>query len=347
MKKVILVFLLVLGLVSCQQGITGLGERIGGTIILNLEDIVTQRSLLPTQKMDISSYDVYGTLEDDEETFEELNVKPDEELVITNLTSGEWTIKVDGKNEDGIIIGSGKATAEVTPTSQTQASVSVTPIEGEGKLKLQVSWSKEAEEQMVKPKVNGEIIPYGGNSIQLKYDIDSENRIADFADVFKSGYYTLLTYFVDVEDNGDGTFTESAVAGNAEVVRIAADDTTTGKYYYDNINPSAGGDISLTISDELKNPLIIKLTPNYDGKNFIYGDKFEISATTESTTDTVEWTWYVNGKKYKEGETIEYLTKDFPKPRKGKTFFSSISAVGFSNGGTRGGSTTINITTTK
>lgn len=343
MKRILMIGLMIFAIISCKNN--GLGPALGGTVILNLEDTVTQRSILPSESMDIATYDIYGTHEDSSITFEELDVTGT--ITIESLETGEWTIQVDGKNALGSIIGTGSNTVTITPTSQSQVTVTIVPIVGQGTLNLDIDWSVDADNQMDSPIVNSQLFAYSGTIQDLTYSVDLVTRTANYSGLQDQGYYTLLTQFVDDVDNGDGTATQTVVAGNAEIVRIAAGDTSNGAYSYDSINTGALGDVDIVISPELGDPLIIVLTPNVDGIEYSYGDTFTMDATTSSTTDVVDYTWYVNGVEYQTGPTLTYDTTDFPRPKKNQTLFSNISVIGFSNAGIRGGSTSINITTIK
>ena len=347
MKKILfgIMAIAVLAMFSCNN--TGLGPAIGGTVLLSFDDGVTQaRTILPTQSMDLDAYDIYGVHEDGE-IWEHLDVDITGTIVIPDLLSGEWTLTVDGKNDVGTVIGTGSNTVVVTPTSQSQVTIIVTPTVGDGTLNLDVGWSVTADGQMNNPGVLGQLFPYGGTPVDLTYTVDQGAMTANYNGDHGQGYYTLLTQFVDVEDFGDGLGLKvTTVAGNAEVVRIAAGDTSDGTYYYDDINPGNLGEVEIIISPELGEPLIISLTPNVDGTTIDWGDTFTMDATTMSTTDTVEWTWYVNGIEYQVGgATLNYDSADFPKPGFFGSTYQTISCIGYSNAGTRGGSTSVNITT--
>ncbi len=194
------------------------------------------------------------------------------------------------------------------------------------------------------PGVSSTLLSYSGISDTLVYTVDVPTRTANYNGQHAQGYYTLLTQFFDTVDNGNGTFTVTTVAGNAEVVRIAANDTSNGVYSYDGINTGALGDVEIVISPELGDPLVIDLTtPPEEGDILKHGDTFTITASTKSTTDTVDYIWYVNGVEYSAGSgTITVNTKDWPKPKKNETFFANLAVVGFSNAGTRGGSSFVN-----
>ena len=352
MKKILLLGTLLLLMFSCTQ--TGLGPAIGGTVLLSFDDGVTPRSILPVQSMDISTYDIYGVFTSDPtETFEQLNVPITGNIVIIDLYSGDWTITVDGRNAAGDLIGTGSNTVTVTPTSQSQVDIAITPIVGQGTFNFDVTWSLAADTEIralgtnVIPQLNSQLFPYGGLPVDLTFVYTMSSYLAEHDSLQDYGYYTLLTQFVGLEEVTPGVFVQSTVAGNAEVVRIATGDTTNGSYFYDDINTNPIGDIDIVISPELGDPLIIDLTPNVDGLEYTYGDTFTMDATTSSTTDLVDYTWYVNGAEYQTGPNLIYDTRDFPKPKNNQTFFSNISVIGFSNVGTRGGSTSVSITTVK
>lgn len=360
MKKILfgIMALAVLAMFSCNNA--GLGPAIGGTVLLSFDDGVTPaRSMLPTQSMDIATYDIYGVFEDPAETFEQLDVPGTTgTLVIPDLLSGTWTITVNGKNAAGTVIGTGSDTAIVTPTSQGQASVAVTPMTGTGTFDFEVTWTAAVDTEIkdiaplvlggvIVPTVYSQLFPYGGAPADLVFDT-SVALTATSISPQTYGYYTLLTRFAGTEETSPGIFVDSIVAGNAEVVRIASGVTTSGSYLYDDVNTNPVGSIDITISPELGEPLVIDLTPNVDGNVYSYktSDTFTMDATTSSTPDTVDWTWYVNGVEYMTGPTLLYDTQDFPRPGL-VPFKSNISVIGYSNAGTRAGNATVEITTTR
>lgn len=341
MKKIVVSLIILMALigVSCD---VGLGSALGGTVLMSFDDGVSSRSILPTQSMDIATYDINGVHEDGIDTFQELDVTGN--VVISSLQTGEWTIQVDGKNAAGDIIGTGTTVTIVNPSSQVTANISVTPVVGDGTLNIDVDWTVAADSQMDAPGVTSTLLSYTGVPNILAYTMDLPNRTANYVGDHAQGYYTLLTQFVDTVDNGNGTFTVTTVAGNAEVVRIAANDTSNGAYHYDGINTGALGDVEIVISPELGEPLIFDLTtPPAEGDVLNWGDTFSITASTTSTTDIVDYTWYVNGVEYASGSgTITVDTADWPKPKNNETFFANLAVVGFSNAGTRGGSSVVN-----
>jgi hypothetical protein len=341
MKKILMSLMILIALIGVSCNV-GLGTALGGTILMSFDDGVTARSILPTQSMDIATYDINGAHEDGVDTFQELDATGS--ITITSLQTGEWTIQVDGKNAADDIIGTGSTTTIVNPSSQVTANVSVTPVVGNGTLNIDIDWTVAADDLMDAPGVSSTLLSYSGVSDALVYIADVPTRTANYNGLHAQGYYTLLTQFFDTVDNGDGTFTQTTVAGNAEVVRIAANDTSNGAYSYDGINTGALGDVEIIISPELGDPLVIDLTtPPAEGDILKHGDTFTITASTASTDDIVEYTWYVNAVEYSTGSgTITVDTADWRKPKKHETFFANLAVIGFSNGGIRGGSTFVN-----
>ena len=135
MNKILLGLMILMALigVSCD---VGLGSALGGTVLMSFDDGVTARSILPTQSMDIATYDINGVHEDGVDTFQELDVAGT--VIISSLQTGEWTIQVDGKNAAGDIIGTGSTITIVNPSSQVTANVSVTPVAGDGTLNMDI-----------------------------------------------------------------------------------------------------------------------------------------------------------------------------------------------------------------
>ena len=335
--------IIILTLVSCNVGFP---PAEGGTVLLSFNDGVTTRSILPSKSMDIDRYDIHG-LHEDGDVFNELDVAAGSSVVITDLVAGLWDITVNGKNAAGDIIGQGTTQTIVNQSTQVTANVTVTPIVGQGTLDMDINWTAAADALMVNPGVASQLLSYTGVFTDLTYIVDQVANTAHYDGLHNHGYYTLLTRFIDTVDNGDGTFTVTTVAGNAEVVRIAAGDTSHGSYTYDNVNTGALGDVEIIISPELGDPLVftIALSPNTTALDWSNNDSVTLTASTVSTTDLVSYKWYINGSEVSAGSnTLVVNARDYPRPATGQTVFLNVAVVGFSNAGTRGGSTAVNMT---
>lgn len=346
MKKILFGVMIIMALIGASCDV-GLGPELGGTIRLSFDDGVTARTILPTQSMDIATYDIYGVHTDTAKTFEQLGVPVGSSIVISDMNTGEWTLTVDGRNAAASVIGTGSTTVIVNPASQVTANVNVVPIVGDGTLNIGVTWSAAADAQMTDPDVVSDLLSYSGATTPLVYIVDQPNLQAGYSGDHANGYYTLITKFVDKFEISPGIYEATIVAGNAEVVRIAAGDITSGSYHYDNINTGDHGAVEIVIDPDLGDPLVIDLSPDYDGATFTSTDSFTVTASTTSTTDLVDYTWYLNGEEIGTGATItvdagagiSFFWWWF-----NPEFFANLSVVGFSNGGYRGGSTSIDYT---
>ena len=110
MKKSIL--LVLFGVLILLAGCSVLSKSPGseedaGTIVLTFSagGLLSAKTIEPALDMELATYDVTGEGPDGA-YFEQLGVTATS-VVQASLKPGEWTITVDGRNGDGVVIGEG------------------------------------------------------------------------------------------------------------------------------------------------------------------------------------------------------------------------------------------------
>jgi hypothetical protein len=206
-----------------------------GTGALYLRVLSAARTLSPSVVMEIASFDIRGSGPDPvADRFEELGVaNTGEDLAVSGLRPGEWTITVDARNPPaegdpnpvGIVIGRGVTAPPVTITagSATSASILIMPLPGDGTLELTLTWRKNT---MNDGTLKATLTSSGGAPVTLTFSLTSHGNVATAytKTALSAGYY-LLTLRVTRDDG--------SVWGTAEAVRIIAGQTTSETYPLD------------------------------------------------------------------------------------------------------------------
>ena len=277
-KMIVAALVGALVLVSC--GPLGLG---GGTLLLHLHGADSARTLTPPLLMEIASYDVSGSGPGGE-TFEQLGIVEDA-TVVTGLTPGIWSVSVEGRNPDGIIVASGEASVEVLATAVASATITLTPLDGDGWLELSLQWPIDVLDD---PSVEAHLVA-GADDQLLGFDLLADGSGAVYPDpedppntnLFGSGYYLLTLKMFDGANQ---------VWDWVEAVRILADQTTTGDYELQ-VSQINEGSLELIIEEDLQNPIDIELSGALS--NLLPGTSMTVTATTSESVDSYQW--FLNG----------------------------------------------------
>ncbi len=265
--------------VVAALAITGCGNLLdpaaGGSLTVNVGDAVS-RTLLPALSMEAASYTVSG-LGPEGASF---SVSASGgTATLTELAFGEWVVTVDAYNAEGMLIGSGQATATVHTGQTTTVAVTVVPLSGSGTLSLTVGWSVA---QVETPAILASLIYPEGTSTSLGFTV-AGSAASYTSSTVPTGYQTLT---VQLLDSG------IPVMGAVEVVRIVKDQTTTGVYSFTVVN-EPGGSIQVNIDPELADPIPVSISgvpSTLEG-----GSSVTASATVGDGTSGVVYVWYVNG----------------------------------------------------
>ena len=192
-------------------------EKGSVTIVIN-GALPSAKTLVPG--MEIKTYDVVGNLVDGDDNFQK-TIEVGQSFSQSGLTPGVWTITVDAINEDGIIIGRGGTTAEITAGYITTVQIEIGPLSGNGTLDLTIQWpKKEFGTDDVVVTLTPTITPDPVFTKKTNADL----RVGTYLNsAIPAGYYFLTLQLI-----GDGV----PVWGIAEAVRILAGETTSQIYIY-------------------------------------------------------------------------------------------------------------------
>lgn len=234
------------------------------------------RTIGPDISMDAYSFQIRGTGPAGASfVLDTLN----QDVLIENLTPGDWSLDIDALNNGGLVIGFGSGSVTVFGGDTSAASIPVYPLEGTGNLSLSMIWETT---DVANPQISATLLPSSGGSIPLTFS-ESSPGTAAAASTLEAGYYTLLLQLLD---------TDTVVMGTAETVRIAADQTTTGAFDFSDVN-SLDGSIDLGIDVDMKTPIDIVLAGTLI--TMTAGSTFNATASSPAETETITYDWYLNG----------------------------------------------------
>jgi alpha-tubulin suppressor-like RCC1 family protein len=282
MKKLLFVLLIALFIISGCGGNNnppGTNPQPHGSLTLNIHEYgVKSQTIEPGLDMTISSYDIAGS--GPYGTFFHKNFPADGEPVTINaLAAGNWTITVDAKNADGVIIASGVATITVFTGVSTPVEITVKPLEGTGALEVGVSWPAGL---IADPVVSGTLTPVGGSPMNISFILADDRLSATYQNpALPAGYYVLRVQLKD------GT---TVKWGGLESVRIITGQTAIGAFPL-TAKPGSIGDIELIINPDLQNPITITFSGQQD--EVPVGSEMTVTATTSERVDSYQW--YING----------------------------------------------------
>ncbi len=291
-----------------------------GTLLLqlviqesNLEK--TNKAILPDLLLIIDHYEVILSGPNDEIENHEADISGI--ISIDSLVIGEWTINVTAINSDNSPIASGDANVVVVEDQTTNCNIDIIPIEGNGTLSLTITWNVDLAGSAI---VIGQLESSTDAIPPILFLLDETNNTYEINSL-PSGYYSLN---VTIYDNS------VIYGGMSDIVRIVADVTTTSSI---DISPTSNvGEINLTITPEMSDPIVIEFSGTMD--SIVQGDSFTIN-TIVDTTDVV-YTWSLNGPEMLSGAA----ESSFSIPTDLEVGTHRLDVVIFTSDGLRGGSAT-------
>ena len=199
--------LIIFSFASCESG----GSTADMRIILEKE---VSRTITPGDvTLSITNYDITCTGPDNQS--HKLNTRRNT-FILEDVPVGTWTIKADGKNEEGIILVTGSTTFNLNETN-TSATVSLSEMVGSGNLSLVYTWDSSLITST--PRL---VIQFTGmdNSVSKEYTPTLASGSATLSLTAQtSGSYTVNAKLYD------GSL---LVAGAIDAIRIVSGKTTSG-----------------------------------------------------------------------------------------------------------------------
>lgn len=200
---------------------------------------------------------------------------------IKGIAVGAWSVQVAARNADGVEIGSGFATADVGTEGPTNVSIIVVPLDGTGRLTLTMSWPSSAVKN---PEVSGTLTPVNGTGGGTPLDFPISGASATYStDSLATGYYVLDLRLLDAS---------AAVWGGVEVVRIVANQATTGSFALSAADLDPLGGITARLLPELDSPITVSLSGEHSA--LAAGEDMTVRASVAPTAPPVSYQWYLD-----------------------------------------------------
>lgn len=203
-------------------------ENRGALIIRISTGGPTAATLTPPISMEIASFNIYGD-GPDPDSFEYLDTQ-EVELSESDLTPGEWTIRVEALNSAGITIGEGETTVIISPNLVATAQIEVEPIadpDNLGTLYLMVEWPKKT---LADPTLVSSLKAAGSTTEItmpfVKKPTENNPKYFELNPLLSlpAGYYTLTLRLFEVGE---------PIWGTVEAVRILDGQATSQVYQAD------------------------------------------------------------------------------------------------------------------
>ncbi|MDD6840920.1 MAG: hypothetical protein PUD65_06410 [Spirochaetales bacterium] len=278
--SIIITSLLLLCFVSCEEN----NAIPVGSLNISIDN--TTRAIEPNISLDVSKYEVSLLNGDGTPIVSKEIDKSHTSLSQNNIPVGSYTVKVDAKNSEGVIIGTGSASCVIEKDKTTEVSVTVRELSGKGKLSITLTGGVDTSSSytltVYKPDdTEAGSVGFAAVDTSLKAELELDN-----------GFY----YFVVTDGEGN--------ASTPEAFRIVNDDTLIAEaYIYESL-----GSFRVTITNSIKpNPT---LSLSVSDSIIHVGEEFTVSATGMSG-GSLAYSWYVNGKIVEGSESTLTLTLDF------------------------------------
>ena len=279
--SVIITSLLLLCFVSCEES----NVIPVGTLSITVSDSMT-RAIEPNISLDVSKYEVSLLSSDGTSIVSKELDKSNPSLYQGNIPVGSYTVKVDAKNKDGVIIGTGSKSCVIEKDKTTEVSVTVSELSGTGNLSVTLTGAVDSNATytltVYKPdNTDVDSVEFATVDTSFKAEIELDN-----------GFY----YFVVTDSEGNTSVPEA--------FRIVKGDNLTAEaYIYESL-----GSFRVTITNSIKpNPT---LSLSISDSIIHVGEEFTVSATGMSG-ESLAYSWYVNGKAVEGSESTLTLSLDF------------------------------------
>lgn len=234
--------------------------------------------------MEVAYYEISGAMKvstDAGPSFGPVRVEASSSAVSHELSvaTGIWRVKVDARNSQGWLVGSGSAEATVVAGSDTNVSVTVSEVEGEGQLNINFTDGTEAIDGLAATVYTSD------NSVVGTIDLDKKANIFSGNISLDNGFYKVVL----ASDN--------ATISMDDAVRIYAGLTTQYNVTYD------GEAFSVTTVDEIiRTPEVELVIP--DGSVAANG-KLKANVVVEGL-DGYSVSWTLDAKEIGSEDELEY-----------------------------------------
>ena len=267
---------------SCNEAQTTPPDALQGTLRVTV--LHPQARAVEPADMDVSYYEISGAMEVSSgagPSFGPVRVEASSSAVSheVSVATGIWSVKVDARNSQGWLVGSGSAEATVVAGSDTNVPVTVSEVEGEGQLNINFTDVTTTIDDLTAT------VSKSDGSVVDTIDLDKKENIFSGNINLANGFYKVVL----ASDN--------ATIAMDDAVRIYAGLTTQYNVTYD------GEAFSVTTVDEIiRTPEVELVIP--EGSVAANG-KLKANVVVEGLDDySISWT--LDAKEIGSGDELEY-----------------------------------------
>jgi len=243
------------------------------------------RTIEPEVDLTLARYEIFGS-GPNEAAFEE-SQDPGGGLFKIGLTPGRWSIQVDGKNQDGLRIGTGEVIADIRPGVVSRQVVIIHPLEGTGRLEVRISWP---DSILADPMVRGSVESSDGQTGSLDFVLAEDLLSAACVDTLAAGYYKVSLQLTDAG---------VPVWGAVDAARVATGYLSAVSYpLVAEVNRSA---FRIVLAEAMEAPIDVTLSGARDV--LAAGESMTVIAEPGEPVERYEW--------YLQGEPIEGASDAF------------------------------------
>ena len=148
----------------------------------------------------------------------------EQNIVVSNLASGEWTVQASGYNADDEMIVMGQSPMTVAVYGETELNITLAPVDGEGDIRVSASWDGA---YTVNPSVTAVVTAADGTEYTENLSVSGGSSAETTLTTLDSGFYRVSIQLYD-----DGELT----AGSVWTVMVLDGIVTEAAAVFNNIN---------------------------------------------------------------------------------------------------------------
>jgi hypothetical protein len=268
------------------------------TITLNSE---TSKSFEPEISMEVASYSISGTGPNGRE-FGPITSEEDE-ITVTDLYKGDWTITAEAFNEDGDSLGQGSSEVTIIGSKTNNTNITVKEHEGTGSIEFEINLPEVAIDNLqIVATIESFFIEDSEDPEELSFTIDEETNTSTLTqDDVPNGYYTLSFDLYDGAIDDDDN-----IYGKVDIIRVVKDQTTNVNLTLSASDVNITGDLEVSINNNIIISPVATISPT--DVSIYEGETQEFCVTVEQEDD-YQYEWYVDGE-LKSSESDCYTIDD-------------------------------------
>lgn len=283
MKKFIhiLIFLIVLLLVSCDESTTL--EQIAEeklacvSFIMQFEDMTSKTIMPKNTLLTATSFSVEGSGPNGT-SFGPVCSK-ETSIAVNNLLEGNWFIIAKAYNSNGNELARGNVSCTLKQ-GENNVNINLTSLEGTGDVQIAIKWKS-----TISNDKNLKIIALFENIDGTKYEEILQVNTAELSKIIKKslpcGSYTLTLKISD---------SSGFITGCAEAVRIVSNETAIGTLNFENVKST----LNVVIKNSIVSPIAVYATCTPEN------DKYVLSAVCNNLPEAVnssslKYRWFCDG----------------------------------------------------